>query len=169
MAVYAATPEPGGRYGLHGMVLYGSNPYFLSHIPMFHEPHDQQLIMRVSLTTQNGHHVSENFTKETYSIRPLRNFSLNDLILGRLQTFQGDIYEGNFESNGKVVFANVFIKVEKKLFNKKIPFNRSLPGFTYFLVGDGHQLFAINEISRTNPYQQIVSFETDAQIGRAHV
>lgn len=32
--------QPGGRSGLHGMVVFGKGTYFIEHIPMLHPPHD---------------------------------------------------------------------------------------------------------------------------------
>ncbi|MBK7961293.1 MAG: hypothetical protein IPK04_08855 [Bdellovibrionales bacterium] len=44
----------GGRKGLHGMVLFGSDPYFLEHIPMLTPPHDFQIITEIILKNEKG-------------------------------------------------------------------------------------------------------------------
>jgi hypothetical protein len=37
----------------HGMLLFGTKDIWLSHLPMFHKPHDYQVIMSVTLQ-KNG-------------------------------------------------------------------------------------------------------------------
>ncbi|MGE3974950.1 MAG: hypothetical protein AB7F59_10530 [Bdellovibrionales bacterium] len=34
----------------HGMVVFGKNATYVSHLPMFHAPHDYQLVMKVSFS-----------------------------------------------------------------------------------------------------------------------
>jgi hypothetical protein len=47
----AQVPAPQHRMGVHGMVLFGSGPrLYASHIPMFHRPHDRQVVIAVSAT-----------------------------------------------------------------------------------------------------------------------
>ena len=43
----AAADEP----ATHGMLLFGQNQTYASHLPMFHTPHDYQLIMKIKLST----------------------------------------------------------------------------------------------------------------------
>ena len=95
------TPPPGGHMGVHGMVMFGKN--YLSHIPMFHEPHDYQIIMDVHLDhPQIG--PEDNFGQSLHTFVPDK-FSLGDLLNGKLEKIQGTVYEGNFEDGGKPVLG----------------------------------------------------------------
>ncbi len=45
---------PQEKPGFHGMVLVGQRRAYLSHLPMFHSPHDYQAVFEVSLGPTDG-------------------------------------------------------------------------------------------------------------------
>ncbi len=107
----------GGRSSLHGMVLFGNGTYFIEHIPMLHPPHDFQMIASVELKNLQGKLVSPDFSKGTFTIRPTKNFSLNDFLNSDIKSFQAEIFQGSFEQDGKILDQYGIVNVEVQKFD----------------------------------------------------
>ncbi|MBA3502387.1 MAG: hypothetical protein M4D80_08595 [Myxococcota bacterium] len=148
----------GDRSGLHGMVLFGRANYFLEHIPMFSRPHNEQLVMRVSLKTAQGADVTNDFSDQGYSVRPTTQFSLDDLTLGKRVAFAGNVHRGNFEENGPVILTNVKITVDEVLVARNLPGSEPIAPDEqeYFVVGDADDAYATNFIRDARGFQQIL-------------
>src|SRR5512147_3160612 len=98
-AARSAAHRAGDRVGTHGMVVFGRRGgYFLEHIPMYSPPHDEQLVMRVSLHTAAGAPLDADLSDQGYSLQPATTFSLDELVLREHAGFAGDIHRGNFEA-----------------------------------------------------------------------
>src|SRR3954447_23230882 len=81
-AARSGAHRAGDRVGTHGMVVFGRRGgYFLEHIPMYSPPHDEQLVMRVSLHTAAGAPLDADLSDQGYSLQPATKFSLDDLVL----------------------------------------------------------------------------------------
>lgn len=135
----------GGRRALHGMVLFGSGPYFLEHIPMLTPPHDFQIITEVVLKNKNGMALEIDFSRQGFTLKPSSDFSLNDYAAGRLKAFSASIYRGSFEQDGQVVAG--LEKVSVDIQSYKII--RQLPGQSqesWISLNDGKNIFESNVI-----------------------
>jgi hypothetical protein len=148
----------GDRSGLHGMVLFGRTSYFLEHIPTFSRPHNEQLLMRVTLQTAQGAAIDNDFSDQGYSVRPTTQFSLDDLTLGKRVTFTGNVHRGNFEENAPVLLTNVKITVDEVLVARNLPGSEPIATDEqeYFIVGDGDDAYATNFIRSARGFQQIL-------------
>ncbi len=149
----------GGRRALHGMVVFGSGPYFLEHIPMLTPPHDFQIITEVILK-KNGTALKSDFSHQGFTLKPNSSFSLNDYVAGRLQTFSGSIYQGSFEQNGNLINGLESVSVEIRSY-KVI---RQLPGAqtseTSVQLTDGKNSFESNVIRPNQNIQLIRNVNT---------
>jgi len=114
---------PGGRRALHGMVVFGSGPYFLEHIPMLTPPHDFQIITEVVLKNKNGIRLNSDFSSQGFTLKPSSSFPLNDYVAGRLKVFTASIHQGNFEQGGKVVpgLENVKVEIQSYQLIRQLP------------------------------------------------
>jgi hypothetical protein len=148
----------GDRNGLHGMVLFGRSNYFLEHIPMFQRPHNEQLVMSVTIQTSQGAAVTTDFSDQGYSVQPTTQFSLDDLSLGKRVQFVGNIHRGNFEEGGPIVLRNAKFAVEEVLVARNLPGNEPIAADEqeYFVVGDADDAYATNFIRDTRGFQQIL-------------
>jgi hypothetical protein len=109
---------PGGRMGGHGMIIFGdASGTFMSHIPMFHVPHDAQVILQVTLSGLGA--TSPDMSDANYTFAP-DDFSLNDLVSGRISSFTGSLFRGNFEQGGVEVAKQVEVKVAAVLAAKAL-------------------------------------------------
>ncbi|MBN9414567.1 MAG: hypothetical protein J0I12_03970 [Candidatus Eremiobacteraeota bacterium] len=138
------TPPPGGHMGVHGMVMFGKN--YLSHIPMFHEPHDYQIIMDVHLEhPQIGS--DDSFGESLHTFVPDK-FSLGDLLNGKLEKIQGTVYEGNFEDGGKPVLEGVTARIDEVLHSHHLSDGQAgAPGLEYVLYGQREDAYLVHPIA----------------------
>jgi hypothetical protein len=161
-----AHPHAGDRRGLHGMVLFGRTHHYLEHIPMFGKPHDQQLIMRVTLRDTRGAVIETAFSDTGYSVKPSEEFSLDDLELRTLTTFKGDVYLGNFERDGTVVLQNVQITVDELLVARDLPGSEPIGRGEqeYFVVGEPDDAYLTNVIRSDRGFQQILTADVRGDV-----
>lgn len=107
-----ATPEPPARFGLHGMLLFSDGQQlFASHLPMFHAPHDVQVVLRIALADSHQQRaLVEQLTKTPTAYWTLEPelFDLNRL--GKqppaLHSFKAKLYQGHFERGGRFMFES---------------------------------------------------------------
>lgn len=160
----APAPTPAGfhagdRDGHHGMALFGRTHYYLDHIPMFHAPHDVQLVLRVSLRTADGRAITDDFSDQGYSISPTTRFSLDDVALGKRRTFTADIHRGNYEADGPRLYAAAEVTVDAVVIARPLP-GPTIPVPTYLVLGDPGEAYLINLIGPARGFQQVLRLAT---------
>ncbi len=120
-----AQTNPSDTFGFHGMVLFGEKNTYVSHLPMFHAPHNYQAVFKVIVdeSTEGGAAYKEmKSAGETglFSIAPSELFELKKMIDGEINEFTADVYQGHFEKQGAVKLGPAKIKVLKTVFSKDI-------------------------------------------------
>ncbi len=150
-----APPTPGGRVGSHGMVAFGGEggPVYFHHLPMFHRPHDMQVIAEVELDGGPGR-----FDTALYTFEPTP-FSLDDLLLGRLSTIAGTLYEGNFEHEGRPL-AKVNARPRRVVVAKPLDGRAASPEtLEYMAVGSRKNAFLFHPITRAPDFDQVLAVD----------
>ena len=116
------------KMGLHGMLLFGSQyGLFASHLPMFHQPHNAQVVFKLSFADPkiqaeviNGINVSAKSDDPVWTIVPT-TFDLSLLDPKHPQHISQltvDVVKGHFERGGKMQWQAQTINVDKmELFN----------------------------------------------------
>lgn len=133
-----------GRVGSHGMVLFGSKEQaFLSHIPMFHAPHDVQLVTAVRV--EGPANLPNDFGDRLYTFVPER-LSLDALRLGKLTTFKGTIYLGNFEDGGRPLPGEVVVTVTRVVHQHLLVASTPAAPHAQLLVANATATYAIDRI-----------------------
>lgn len=162
LAAQADLPA-GGRKSLHGMVVFGSGPYYLDHIPMLSPPHDFQIIAEVRLTGPGGKALTQSFSQKGFTLKPAGNFSLNDYVDGRLKQFVGSIHEGSFEQGGRIVpgLAKVQVDVVKIELARQLPASSSESSLS---IQAGKERFEANLIRPEANIQRLRNLDTGAQL-----
>jgi hypothetical protein len=160
----------GDRTGLHGMVLFGRNHHFLEHIPMFRRPHNEQLVMRVTLNTAQGALIETDFSDQGYSIKPTSQFSLDDLTLRKRVQFTGDVHRGNYEEGSPRILANVRVTVEDVLVARNLPGTEPIAAGDqeYLLIGEPDDAYLTNYIREARGFQQILRVDAIAGVTPSH-
>jgi len=140
------------RTHLHGMALFGKSVHYLAHIPLMSRPHNEQLIMRVTLKTADGAALAGDFSSKGHSIKPKSMLSLDDLAMGKTKTFTGDLYAGNFEHGVPTLHENVTVEVSAVLIARNLP--GAPTGDEYYLIGQS-ETYLVDRISASNNRQRI--------------
>lgn len=158
---FGALSHAADRVGHHGMLVFGTEDgYFLTHIPMFHEPHDAQMILQVELA-ESGKALKKNFADKPFSFSPSKVFSLDDLAAGKIAIFSGDIYRGSFEAGGTIIHRAVTVKVVKVLAMRGLPGTEKFAASpTYYLVQNAKQAFLLNYITAKRDWQSVLKLES---------
>lgn len=116
------------KMGLHGMLLFGSQyGLFASHLPMFHQPHNAQVVYKLSFVDPKiqaevveGIRASANSKDPVWTIVPT-TFDLSLLDPKHPQHITQltiDVVKGHFERGGKMQWQAQTINVDKmELFN----------------------------------------------------
>lgn len=158
--VFASSDRP----AIHGMLMIGENTIYLSHLPMFHSPHDYQVIIEVSLNGKGNptqiYKQDHQLSKENvYTLVPDSVFILPDKIQ-KVESFSATIYRGHFERNGTPIIKNVLVNIKKIVYFKKFAANDSAPStYEAILFGNNSEYFMAHKILECPDFDQISSVE----------
>lgn len=146
--------QPGGRSGLHGMVVFGHGSYFIEHIPMLHPPHDFQIVASILIKDKNGKVLTPDLSKQGFTLKPNNQFSLNDFVDNNLKKFGAEIYEGSFEQNGKIIagLEGVTIEVQQILLARQLPSEST------------QQVFTVTDTAKNTYQTDIITSKNNAQV-----
>ncbi|GLP95176.1 hypothetical protein [Paraferrimonas sedimenticola] len=102
------------RMGMHGMLLFSDGQQLLaSHLPMFHKPHDMQLVLRLSLQNSTLQQALITEIAADAGIWTLAPEVFDLTALGQGDSFHGDLYQGHFERGGKKRHTQQQVTVER--------------------------------------------------------
>src|SRR5687768_12765652 len=91
--------------GLHGMLLFGAGPIYLSHLPMFGLPHNFQVILEVTFDEATTELVSAD-ADDIFTFAPVE-FPIAELDPDGeppvRTTIEGTVFLGHFERGGEPV------------------------------------------------------------------
>lgn len=144
---------------VHGMLLFGGHSTYASHLPMFHAPHDYQLILKLSLLDSTGGSVIDKFevakktSKDIFTLVP-EVMDLVKVMDGSKKSFAAEIYQGHFERGG-VSLGSVTVNIEKILLSTKLD-AKSKPDNDYFMFGESGEYFAAHLIKGKPNFDAIV-------------
>ncbi len=152
---------------VHGMLMVGSGPVYLSHLPMFHAPHDYQVLLEVEMV-KSGEDPLFTYVQDRqvtgekiYTVVP-EAFVLPELFTPtgapQRKTFKADVFRGHFERGGVEFQSGVTFKVKRVVFAKKFEANASpLPNLQYLVFGNQKELFAAHIITKKPDFDHVVS------------
>jgi hypothetical protein len=158
-----ATESP----AVHGMVVFGKDTLFVSHIPMFMTPHDRQALMQVRLSHAQSNALavyqkaalSSTGAQALITIRP-KPFLLTNLLNGKLTSFQADLYKGNFEAGGRVLLSNVTVSVEDILYSTQLSkISTAARQLTYIPVETEGESYLVHQITAPQNFDHIVQIQ----------
>lgn len=163
-------------FGGHGMAVFGgSEGLYASHLPMFHAPHDTQLLLRFHLADAAADRaLREALTRDpklwTFDPEP---FDLLRFAPGHarpLREFQARFFEGHFERGGRPQPAEQRVVVDEVLLFRRLnPTPRESATGRYRLIGRGDEWFAVKRIDRRPDFDHILRLEAPQVRGEAIV
>lgn len=146
----------------HGMLLFGNQKTYASHLPMFHAPHDYQVILELSLegvphsTAVNQYNLAKADATQMFTLKP-QPMDLTKVISGEQTSFIAYIYKGHFEQGGQN-FGPAKVNVTKIIQANKLSESPSSDNY-YLLFGVSGEYFGAHLISGKPDFDQIVSIE----------
>ncbi|MBI3544536.1 MAG: hypothetical protein HY075_14790 [Deltaproteobacteria bacterium] len=150
------------RPSTHGMLLVGGKTIYASHLPMFHSPHDYQVILEVRLRHPQGD-AGARYARDraetgekVYTLVP-EQFVLPDVV-GAKRSFKGDIFRGHFERGGVAIIKGVTVDIVHVVHFRKFKPGASKPSVAPYLVfGRGPDVFAAHLITSPPDFDQVLA------------
>jgi hypothetical protein len=169
---WAANPT----FGQHGMAMFGGRDgIYAAHLPMFHAPHDYQVLLRLRMEDSTiDRLVKARLDGKTvlWTIAP-EKFELDRLApraAQPLKSFRADLVLGHFEQGGKTQYKNVAVVVEEVLLFRRLSAEpRRSEQSRYFQVGSGTQRFLVKEIDSRPDFDHIVAFRAGSGTSQASI
>ena len=168
-------------YGSHGMAVFGGRDgLYASHLPMFHAPHDTQVLLRFHLADARV----DASLRARLALRPQlwtldpEHFDLHRLQPGHeqpIKQFGARFVQGHFERDGVERFAGQTVVVDEVLLFKPLDFkpaNDAKVGRSagrYLLLGAGREFFAVKEMDRRPDFDTIVAMKPLPQAKQPNV
>lgn len=185
MSPHEHDEQPGEPF-VHGMAIIGSETVFLSHLPMFMEPHDFQVILEASFDGRDSpaqatyaQDRSDHPDQKLYTLEP-QPFVLTDILphggtAPRLESIRGDVYRGHFErfpSKGAkreaLILQDVEVRVHRVIHGRQFTADpQPLDQLHYVVFGKEQEVFLAHLITRPPDFDQLiqVAIHSDGDLG----
>lgn len=156
-----------GAVGVHGMALVGAGGrLYVSHLPMFHAPHDAQVVLEVEIAApaEAARLAAElSATTQLWTIEPER-FDLDALAPGRanpISGFRAHIYAGHFERGGVRRYSDVDVRIREVIHYRKLQAGDALPAVIAYvpLGSNADRQLAFKPIAGRGDVDHIVAIE----------
>lgn len=167
-------PSSDPPLGVHGMAVLGHNDIYLSHLPMFHAPHDYQVLVKASFGAAGQIYLDDVAAHPEVSLYTFfpEQFVLSDLWPGsageppRRTSFSGRLFRHHFEQpeahpeEPVALASDVTVEVEEVLYHRRFdPDARRPEQLTYVLVGAGDERYLAHAVTRAPEFDQLVALE----------
>jgi hypothetical protein len=149
----------------HGMLVFGKEKIYASHLPMFRSPHDYQIILELELDTNTKKlfvvDQGKNSDHNTYMIEP-ETFILPDMIHNP-KPFKANLYRGHFERGGKKIASDIVVSIKQVIYYKKINPEEVKSGTTDFIIfGNPKEQFIVHQLTNRPDFEQILEVKTES-------
>ena len=154
----------GPSWGEHGMALFGGREaLYASHLPMFHAPHDRQVVLQFHLADPvQDQALRRRLHGKTalWTIAP-EKFELDRLAPGAtrpLTHFKAAMVRGHFEQGGQTEMTGATVVVDKVLVYR--PLSGALKTAKlarYQQIGSGQRRYLVKEIDSRPDFDHIVA------------
>jgi hypothetical protein len=159
IAVLAVPSAATDRPAVHGMLLFGQERIYLSHLPMFHSPHDYQVILEIAFDENvKAAYLSDKASsgERVYTFVP-EPFVLPEILSGRNQ-LSGDVVRGHFERGGKTLLESISARIVRIVhFRRFHPAEPKPSAFQALLFGTQSELFLAHWIAAAPDFDQVIS------------
>lgn len=162
----ATAAGPGPTWGTHGMALFGGkDALYASHLPMFHAPHDYQVVLQVHIADPKLDAALRqrlDGKAALWTIDP-EKFELNRLApnaVAPVREFKADLVDGHFERGGKTQYAGATVVVDKVLVYRQLSADAAKrDSARYVQLGSGKQRYLVKEIDSRPDFDHIVAID----------
>lgn len=145
----------------HGMLVVGVDVVYLSHLPMFHRPHNYQLIFEARLpeeTLKTYRADAAAHPGEYYTLAPTEQWVLPETIKPDGH-FKADLYRGHFERGGTVIASGIDVGVRQIVHFRRFEPNRPAQPGGWIGFGRGSERFMAHRLEGPPDMDQIVQVD----------
>ncbi|GHN00936.1 hypothetical protein WSM22_24250 [Cytophagales bacterium WSM2-2] len=146
----------------HGMLLMGSEKIYASHLPMFHSPHDYQVLVTLIFDENSRKKYIDDRKAHPeeliYTIEP-EVFVLPEMI-NHTRKFQASVYRGHFERGGMVIAKDVTVTIEQVIYFGQFKTGATKPcNLQYFLFGNDKEQFLVHVINAKPDFDEVIKVQ----------
>jgi hypothetical protein len=143
----------------HGMLILGKEKIYASHLPMFHSPHDYQIILELELDKD----IQKQFVTDqennpeytTYTIEP-EKFVLPNMIHNP-KSFKANLYRGHFERGGTKIASDINVTIKAVIYYNQFNGDKArATANTFILFGNEKENFIAHQITNKPDFDQII-------------
>jgi hypothetical protein len=152
----------------HGMVLFGGQTTYASHLPMFHAPHNYQAVFEITIVDPprgvgawGEYKELSNANKNALFTLVPEKMDLSAVIAGQKNSFQANIFQGHFEKDG-VNLGPVWVNVSKVVYSQNLN-SDSTANPDYIVFGSKGEYFAVKKIAGIGSYDSILKVSPPKQ------
>lgn len=156
----AATPLSADHPSTHGMLVFGESTVFLSHLPLFHTPHDYQVILEARFTPDDIYAADRKKSGSAiYTLEP-ESFVLPDQVQAK-KSFKATLHRGHFERGGEAIAKDITVEIVRVIHFRKLVKGESR-GSDYLLFGRGNETWVAHRIGAPPDFDQIARVTLDS-------
>jgi len=152
-----ALAQHGDHSSVHGMLVVGTQKIYLSHLPMFHSPHDYQALFEVQLPAevrQSYLDSKRRFSETVYTLVP-EAFVLPEMARSP-RPFRAALFRGHFERGGTLIASDIEVEVKTLYFKQFAPTARQPIKGKWLLFGEGREQFIAHLIVTRPDFDQVL-------------
>jgi len=152
--------------GRHGMLLFGDDPLYLSHLPMYECPHNVQFLGEAGfdpgvlelLRADRTRHGDGLYTFDPVPF-PIAELERRDGVAAR-NAFEGTLVRGHFERGGTPIATGVRVDVRRVVSFSLLDVDaKREPGreLSYLCFGRGDRLYLAHELRERPSFDQVLA------------
>jgi hypothetical protein len=155
-----------GTMGVHGMLLFGQDALYLSHLPMFKSPHNFQVILEVGFDDAAGGVLRADREADghgLYTFAP-EMFHITELDPGgdvpARSSVEGTIFRGHFERGGRPIADGAVAEVRNVVYFNELDVGTGRAAdqeLTYLCFGHAGQLHLAHRITAKPDFDQVLT------------
>jgi len=149
-------PHPDHK-AVHGMVIMGRGPFYVSHLPLYYPPHDYQAVYEVDIEAGPGkdaYLADLRANPGLHSVQP-QAFVLPDARVG--QVIPVELFRGHFERDGTSIAPSVNLVIRRVIYFRKLSAADSRESGRYFMFGNSNEAFIAHRIGGRPDYDQLMA------------
>jgi hypothetical protein len=153
----------GDTVGRHGMLVFGEQVLYFSHLPMFHAPHNFQVLLEVRLGDEATH---ELFRDRRLHPAEIYTFDPDEFAIAELDpsgpvrpSIRGTLVHGHFERGGTPIATDVTAEVVNVVYFRKLDVDATRPDgelMRYLCFGRPGELFLAHRIEGRPAFDHVV-------------
>jgi hypothetical protein len=155
---------------LHGMLLFGEQSTFISHLPLYASPHNFQILLRLEMQAEGGIDPQAEYIQDRqqsgevlYTLIP-SDFAISDLAdalrAGQPFPIRGIIVRGHFERGGTPILGgqDFPMTISAAMHFRQLNAGEADPAEgRYLLFGEGDEAFLVHKIAGRPDFDHVVS------------